>query len=162
NERTANFLNGHFSEYNLKLGENNAHSLYFDTQNLELFTAGQTLRDRLGGTSSCGEMYDDQFGLKYRHVELQQAAIEIAYRCFPGRILSGFVTYVRHEIERSHSYPREASELRFSDLPEEISDKMTNRFGKETAEDFVLKPTFSTLVQRRKHTIYLDPNKWNV
>ena len=86
---------------NLVLGANGCTSIYLDTPNLDLLKAGLSLRDRPGGRSSCGEQYPDQFGLKYRHTEFQNAATRIVGALFPGENLEGFLPYVRAEIEMS-------------------------------------------------------------
>ena len=70
---------------NLILGANGCTSIYLDTPNLDLLKAGLSLRDRPGGRSSCGEQYPDQFGLKYRHTEFQEAATRIVGALFPVR-----------------------------------------------------------------------------
>jgi hypothetical protein len=141
---------------NLILGANGCTSIYLDTPNLDLLKAGLSLRDRPGGRSSCGEQYPDQFGLKYRHTEFQEAATRIVGALFPGQNLEGFLPYVRAEIERPHFHQRDVSAYRFADLPEAIQAGIERGLNGKS-HDMVFRPQFVTFVARRKYKVYLDP-----
>jgi hypothetical protein len=141
---------------NLVLGANACTSIYLDTPNLDLLKAGLSLRDRPGGRSTCGEQYPDQFGLKYRHTEFQNAAARIVSALFPGQNLEGFLPYVRAEIERPHFHRRNVSEYRFTDLPEAIQAGIDRRLNGK-GHDMVFRPQFVTFVARRKYKVHLDP-----
>jgi len=139
---------------------NKARSLYLDTANLDLFAAGFTVRDRLGGRTSGGEEFKEVFGLKYRHVVLQDAFDGIA-RQMPvsPHMRSSFAPFARAEIERGLVYPRDSSELRFGDVPEDIQTPIIEKLGWSQALDLVLKPWFLTVVNREQISCYVDPDQ---
>src|SRR6202012_49141 len=122
-----------------------------------------------GGQSRKGQSYEDQFGLKKRHVFFQ-GIVEDLYRqkFIPAALQAGdqtdlwgssvFVPYVRYEIERTNRYPRKARELHIDNLPEDIRGEIVRELGYEAARELVLRPTLDTLVERIKYELYLDPS----
>jgi hypothetical protein len=155
-------------------------SLYFDTDGLDFFRNGRTLRVRLSGAAIStdyatgdvvvDETYPNQFALKRRHEEFQAAARELTTRKFPEAASLGFLPSVRHEIEGENNWPVGARELRYYDLPDahyrghpsnvrDVAMRLIHE-GKlghvAHPEELIIKPKLMTVVERQRIRLIVD------
>ncbi|MDR3450348.1 MAG: hypothetical protein P4M15_11485 [Alphaproteobacteria bacterium] len=162
--------------------ENTASSLYLDTDRFDLLRNGYTLRVRLGAASKVvkfrrekltDEIFPNQIAVKGRHYEFQAVADEVAGRLHPNLSNAGIYPYIRREIEGPHDWPRDAMELRFSDLPYQKGGSPDSGVGNliawligegrmgdmKRSQDLVLRPKVTTTVPRERTLFYIDANK---
>lgn len=161
-------------------------SLYFDTDDMDFFRNGRTLRVRLNGAAVgtdyvtgrtiVDETFPNQFALKRRHEEFQTAARELTMRKFPEATSLGFLPSVRHEIEGENNWPVGARELRYYDLPDthyrghptnvrDVAKRLIHE-GKlpriDRPEDLIIKPKLMTVVERQRIRLMVDPSaQWD-
>ncbi|MDP9128088.1 MAG: hypothetical protein M3N08_07520 [Pseudomonadota bacterium] len=170
--RYWNYLRDYLEKQSGTPGLNTCNTLYFDTPDFDLLQSGLkpgmpladsqgsglTLRDRLGGRSTDGDVFEDQFSVKRIHADYSKLASNLTRRQYPGQeIKQEYLPYVRMEDEFAHRHSRHVSEYRYGDFPAEIQSMIADRLGTR-AKNMVYKPQLVTFVPRSRYQVFLNPH----